>query len=1248
MRKVLFLLGALIASLTASASESFSAGFEGESLAADGWTTYSSGAKSQWSQITYTAETFFSSTTGTIKIPSNGGAKAAKSLSGALNAIGGVNPSSWLISPKIKVGKGESLSFMLAYNAGYNGNANVKSDDVRTKFDILISTTTADTTAFSDVVFHKINKSVSQYANYNVDLSKYEGQEIYIAFHEYGTPAKTPWLTNVLYLDNIKVSSEKAPDLSIITSPTFKSGLVKEQAVSLSITNYGADASGIKMNYQIGDGETVTETVNSVLASGDTLAYTFTKNAVFTKSGSQTVKVWCETDGDTFTDNNADSATVNIYEVAQIPYAMTEESATTDLASSYTKRSGRNYYGWAYYDNTKAWVYTSSSTVSSYLYTTKGYSLTKGKLRIKTTATATASPASMNVYLTKVEKEFGDPVATVDMKVSLDASDNIFLIDVPEDGDYIIALQPTISGQVALFGLEISLPIEDIVAREITAPAASLLVNNEVTVSAKFRNDGQYSHSGVKVSYQYGDNAAVTETLPDIESGAEISYTFDKKLDLSAAATKDLKVWCSLEGDGNLANDTVTKSIFTYEAKALPYSTSFENDEDKLTWTTINVDDDDVYWGIEPMTVAIDGKNAMYLNSLTNIKSNDLAVTPALTVKKGEKYRISFYYAKTSAITSRTSTLAVYLSTGADVDSVKNGTLIAEYAESGNAYRYANAFFTAPADGTYYIALYSLNGTSDLVIDDFRIDQSSEVVMIGAESSVSDKAYELPDGNVTAKFVNAGLSEISDIKLTYTAIATDSKGDTISTKTVEETYSKAVASGDTVSYVFTEPVKFDKAGTYSITVSLSQSSDTDTKNNSYAVTGPTLFETKTAPVTLGFEDTNDNAAVKVSSTRWRVAMSTPYQGKYSIYHSGKADAAGDWIFLNRVNIPAGTYDFSYFWKTMTGNKNSTVRQSFSVYMGTDATAEAMTTKLYEFSDTINSDHKATKELMTLTIDKTANYFIGVKCTSTNSLGALILDQFSISDPVTGMEIPAESEYVADFATRENEWYHYHPTTTSSQWTAATADGDTYMTTKRTYTSYMGTWTTPGIYESPAFKLAKDGLYEVTYEYSIAATNSSNPLDGKSALSLYIADKDVPAAFSTVVAKGGEDYLSESLAKGTAKDTITVAADGVYYLGFIPESEVSAQFNLYSFKLKNLKVSGVSDIDANDGNSAVIENGKLIVAGDYETAYIYSVNGMLCASFNAEDGFDVSSLSKGIYLVKLTSGDKSTVVKIAVK
>ena len=151
------------------------------------------------------------------------------------------------------------------------------------------------------------------------------------------------------------------------------------------------------------------------------------------------------------------------------------------------------------------------------------------------------------------------------------------------------------------------------------------------------------------------------------------------------------------------------------------------------------------------------------------------------------------------------------------------------------------------------------------------------------------------------------------------------------------------------------------------------------------------------------------------------------------------------------------------------------------------------------------------------------------------------------------------------------------------------------------------------------------------------------------MELYLADKDVPASFTKLVAAGGEEYAAEGLEKGTAVETITVAATGVYHLGFVPASAVSANFNLYSFKLTHLVLSGI-DAAADEGSTSTwTDNAKqLHVSGSYEHGAVYDVNGSEVIALAGESVADMAMLHAGIYIVKLVSGEAVTTTKIVLK
>ena len=109
---------------------------------------------------------------GLSNVNPHGGAYVASSWSWSNSAM---HANAWLISPKFvlptTVSEGLVLSWWDITNASYPD-----------KYSVLVSTTTNDTAAFTTVV-RPYGPASGSWAQRNVDLTAYAGQEIYIAFH---------------------------------------------------------------------------------------------------------------------------------------------------------------------------------------------------------------------------------------------------------------------------------------------------------------------------------------------------------------------------------------------------------------------------------------------------------------------------------------------------------------------------------------------------------------------------------------------------------------------------------------------------------------------------------------------------------------------------------------------------------------------------------------------------------------------------------------------------------------------------------------------------------------------------------------------------------------------------------------------------------------------------------------------------------------------------------------------------------
>lgn len=1172
MRKTL-LLTLIAASATwvtagASGTPKLEATFEGDAVTDGGWTEVHAGTKALWSVTQYSTDTQFKS--GSLSVNKLGALKCAASKSGGLSVTGSVAPDNWLISPEVTVSAGDALNYMVAFAAGYN-SSNVTSDAQRLRLDVLISTTTADTSAFTETIASELPREYKDWSWRSIDLSKYAGKKVRIAFRDHGSPIKN-FVSQYVFLDNVSVEQGGKTDLAASAFGAFKNGTVTTQPVSVLVSNTGTAVSNHKVSYSIDGGAAVTETASQAIATGDTLRHTFAAPAVM-EAGTHTIKAWTEADADAYTYNDTISTTVEVIESVPVPYKADASNVSSALATSYSSRS----QGWTWMERYGSWVFT-PATKASYLYTTKGISLKKGVNKVRFYGTVT-SAAAVNVYLTQEKGDYtAQNVGKRSLQESLTPAWYSFNIDVPADGDYLVALGASTAGQIALSAFEVCEDYDDVQALSITEPASAMLTKSDVPVKVRVRNDGSKQASNVKVAYKVGAGAAVEETIASITPATEIEYTFSAKADLSKAGTHTITAWVSLKSDGDASNDTVAKQVYTYAPHEFPYSTSFETQADSLEWSCVNVDADETYWGVEATRgYTIDGNRTLYLNYMPTETHNDYAVSPAINLKSGQKGRVSFYYGLTTLYGG--SKLQVLLSKDPSLEGLQNATKLTEIDIANKGYNYANAYFTVPDTdgGTYYFAIRAYGGKDQIFVDDFRVNADDELAIVGVTPSETGESYEPKPVRATVAVTNCSMNAVKGAQFNWTVTGTDADGKVVSTQNFTENYTGTINPGETQYIIFADSATITKPATYAVRVSMTSSADADTKNNTYQAEGPTMWTTLSAPALIGFENDTDNKPLQLGK-KWTVSTYVPYDGKRSLAHSGKAqDEGGDWAFLNRVYLPAGTYDVSFFWKTMTNQAKATYAQNFSAWLGKEASAQAMSIKLAEVADTTNADHKATKELATVDINEPGYYFIGLNCTTINTLGYVVFDQFEIAQPAEGIAVTADSPYTADFSERESEWYHYHPSTTSNQWKATTTDGETCVSAERTYTDWMKQWKTPSLYEAPAFSLKQGTTYHVAYDYAITGTDAGNPLDGNSKLTLLLADKDVPAAFTTAVAEGTESYTNAEQSRSTATGTFTVPASGVYYLALQAESSVSAKFSLYSFKLSAEESTSVDDV-----------------------------------------------------------------------
>ncbi|MFZ4545218.1 MAG: S8 family serine peptidase, partial [Saprospiraceae bacterium] len=200
------------------------------------------------------------------------------------------------------------------------------------------------------------------------------------------------------------------------------------------------------------------------------------------------------------------------------------------------------------------------------------------------------------------------------------------------------------------------------------------------SVEINIINEGEAINSGAFVSYQFGDNSIVTDSI-FLQLGKKENFThkFATKLSITGIGKTSLKAWVSLQGgDLFLFNDTIVKSInhnlvnSNNAVRPFSYAESFNNLKNTYPegWAVKQVPADNYTWE-KTVVPGIDGQRSgtmsINLNQALLNRSDELLTTPILIDSTVEKPFLLFdiaYGAGTSPVATDILEVFVYENCG--------------------------------------------------------------------------------------------------------------------------------------------------------------------------------------------------------------------------------------------------------------------------------------------------------------------------------------------------------------------------------------------------------------------------------------------------------------------------------------------------------------------------------------------------------------------------------------------------------
>ena len=1221
MKKFLLFLLSFVASLGLQA-QGLSENFEHGGSLPEGWTTYSTGTTYKWSVVKYsTFSKYYKGFTG-------GSTYAVRSLTSRLSNSRPA-PDSWLVSPEITVPQDGVLNFMMVADGGFNSTSTTP-ESARTHFSVLVSEAGADTTHFTNSLLTITPLTSTVWQSYSLDLSAWAGKTIHIAFHDYGHTAGKAYTSNNIYIDNVSVDTKRGSDVRVAELLSPQSGYSAKQPLKVKVYNNGFDVSGVKVLYSIDGGTPVSATLEGTIARGQEVEYAFKDSLELSQGVAHTVKAWAEADADPNHENDSVAQSVTIDRHLTFPYSMSQTSASSDWESSYSMVRQGIVYGWNYIDNDNqnihAWSYITPPAGTSELVS--GWiPLPKGKVGFtidsKSLANGTMTIQLLDTAGTKVLTQ------TMDFASSDDYHTTQTVLDVPEGKDYRVSLSINsgFSTQLLVDNISFFTPeAVEVMPTAITSPLLSSHVSGEsMTVTTKFANYGSETAQGLKAQLVVDGAVQAEGTLPDIASGKTVDYTFDKTLNLSDGGhTLEVKV----------QTESVEKSVYVYQPKAYPYQETFEDTATWKAWNTYNADADPIYWMMTgvvkgQLNYAKNGTHAAYISSASGIEHDDWLISPAINVMATGKQRLSFFYVSTfnAAHTGAITGLEAYVAkvgTPSELQQLKPLTIDTLTNANVNVYNQGFATVDIAEPGLYYVAFHNVGMGHDIVLDDVRLDGYPDLAITTAShTAVSD--FNMSNDTVSVALQNRGATTIDGVKLNFMV-----NGAVASTAVLDA----SLQPGETFSTSCPLPALFTKPGNYSISVEAVAANDAESLNNKWGFASVTYYANATLPYSEDLDSTVNRSQWKLNGG-WRTgefsSSAAAYNGTGAISHSKAAASGGDWAYSGCIQIPAGTYDLSFFYRTfLNGKKTTTYGQKFAVYLGTACNPDSMTQLLFNTDTALVAPAKRyRKAIASFAVAQDGEYYLGIKCTSTTRMGVLYMDQFAINAPVTtGQKV---SSYEADFKNKADEWYHYDPSTQFQQWKTSTDDASVLVVQQLAQAQLAAT-ELPGMMVSPAFEFEKGAKVNLSLGYSIGINNPNLFSDEEKAdisMSVYVARVDNPDSFNEEIVKGSDLAGSSKTANGVYE----IPETGVYYFGILPSGatnttsgEAITTYSLRSFGFTLSSTTGINEVQTSDG-----------------ACRIYSLDGMLIGSYNSEREA-LKTLRTGTYIVKSSSKVRKIVVK----
>ena len=454
--------------------------------------------------------------------------------------------------------------------------------------EVMVSTTNTDPSSFTAVrrLDRNLGEVTASWQRHRISLNDYSGQTIYIAFRYVSQGRAYHW-----FIDDVSVREFSFTDIEVVAITAPNSGqninlTANEQVTVLLRNNGSAPISGFDLKLELNGQEIETEIHTASIRELSRAEYTFSTTLDLSETGTYQIRVTAILNNDEVQNNNVASiAVANQVCTVVVDFPFTEGFENNGLNLPTCWRNER-------ISGTVDWQVVAAGTgrlgahsgnfkarFISTVYTQPSARLTLPKMNLsemtnptltfwRTTERWQNDQDILHVYYRTSEAGEWVRLATYNDNVNSWQNEIIPLPNV--SNEYYVSF-------VAVSHYGHGIQLDDVQIFDLTdftdGELVSIIMSGsgeltaEETIAVLAKNNGAPLTTFDLILEIDGDTIT-TETWTGLwTSGQTISHTFVPKMDFSAPKSYDIKVTLVVEGDEDLSNNVLTKTITNFSSE---------------------------------------------------------------------------------------------------------------------------------------------------------------------------------------------------------------------------------------------------------------------------------------------------------------------------------------------------------------------------------------------------------------------------------------------------------------------------------------------------------------------------------------------------------------------------------------------------------------------------------------------------------------------------------------------------------